>query len=224
MRVAALLPVLDEEAALPGVLAELPAGLRVVVCDNGSTDRSAELARAAGAEVVSWPRRGYGGAVAAGLRHLATDPPDVVVVWDADGSVDPADLDALLAPLARGDADLVLGDRTRHAEPGALPPQQRWGNRWAALLLRLHTGARTRDFGPFRAARYADLVALGLVDPDYGWNVEMHVKALRAGWRVVEVPVRWRVRRRGVGKVAADPRAVLRAGRRITAAFWRYRA
>ncbi len=223
-RVAALLPVLDEADTLPGVLAEIPAGVRRVVCDNGSTDGSAAIAQAAGAEVVSWPRRGYGGAVAAGLRHLATDPPDLVVIWDADGSVDPADLAALLAPLSSGTADLVLGDRTARAAPGALSPQHRWGNRWAAALLRLRTGARTRDFGPFREARYAPLLALGLVDPDYGWNVEMHLKALRAGWRIVEVPVHWRVRSAGASKVGGTVRGTFRAGRKITAAFWRYRA
>ncbi len=223
MRVAVLIPVLDEELALPCVLASMPAGLRIVVCDNGSRDRSVAIARAAGAEVVTCSQRGYGGAVLAGVRHLAADPPDVVVVWDGDQSIDPDDLPALLAPIERGDADLVLGDRTRLAEPGALPPQQRWGNRWATMLLRLSTGLAFRDMGPFRAMRYDALTSLRMCDPTWGWNVEMHLKALGAGLRVVEVPVHCRVRV-GQSKISGTLRGTLRAGARITWAFWRYRS
>ncbi len=215
------MPVLNEEEALPLVLAELPAGLRVVVCDNGSTDQSAALARAAGAEVVAWPARGYGGAVAAGLRHLAPSPPDVVVVWDGDHSVDPADLPALLAPLQSGHADLVLGDRTRRADPGTMPPQQRWGNALATSLIAIQTGHRFADMGPFRAARYEALVGLDLVDATWGWNVEMQMKALRAGLRVVEVPVANR-ERIGQSKISGSVRGSLRAGARICWACWHY--
>ncbi|MSQ01104.1 MAG: glycosyltransferase family 2 protein [Myxococcales bacterium] len=222
VRVAVLIPVLDEELALPGVLAHMPPGVRVVVCDNGSRDTSAAIARAAGAEVVTWSPRGYGGAVLAGIRHLASDPPDVIVVWDGDQSVDPADLPTLLAPIERGEADLVLGDRTRLAERGALPPQQRWGNQWASMLLRLSTGHASRDMGPFRAIRYDALVSLAMGDPTWGWNVEMHLKALGAGLRVVEVPVHCRVRV-GQSKISGTVRGTVRAGARITWAFWRYR-
>ena len=223
VRLAVLIPVLDEELALPGVLASMPTDVRVVVCDNGSRDRSAAIAEAAGAEVVTWSQRGYGGAVLAGIRHLAADPPEVVVVWDGDQSVDPGDLPALLAPIERGDADLVLGDRTHLAEPGALPPQQRWGNRWATMLLRLSTGRAFRDMGPFRAVRYDALVALAMCDLTWGWNVEMQLKALGAGLRVVEVPVHCRVRV-GQSKISGTVRGTLRAGARITWAFWRYRS
>lgn len=222
MRVAVLIPVLDEELALPRVLEELPPEFRVVVCDNGSLDRSAALAREAGAEVVSWPQRGYGGAVQAGLRHLAADPPDVVVIVDGDHSVDPADFPLLLAPLERDEADLVLGDRTRLATPGSMPPQQVWGNVLATSLLRLFTGHRFRDMGPFRAARWAALAGLGLVDPNYGWNVEMQLKAVRAGLRVVEVPVHNR-ERIGHSKVSGSVRGATRAGAKILWSFWRYR-
>lgn len=222
MRVAVLIPVLDEEAALPQVLAGLPPGLRVIVCDNGSRDRSAELAKAAGAEVVSWPRRGYGGAVQAGLRHLADAAPDVVVVVDGDHSVDPADFPALLEPLARGEADLVLGDRTALAEPGSMPPQQVWGNVLATTLIRLQTGHRYRDMGPFRALTWAAVQRLGLRDPNYGWNVEMQLKALHAGLRVVEVPVHNRARI-GRSKVSGSLRGATAAGAKILWSCWRYR-
>lgn len=221
MRVAVIMPVLNEALALPSVLAELPPGLRVVVCDNGSTDESPALARAAGAEVVSWPARGYGGAVAAGLRHLAASPPEVVVVWDGDHSVDPADLPALLAPLERGEADLVLGDRTARAAPGSMPPQQRWGNALATFLIARQTGHRFADMGPFRAGRYDALVGLALVDATWGWNVEMQLKALRAGLRVVEVPVANR-ERIGRSKISGTVRGSLRAGGRICWACWHY--
>lgn len=221
MRIAVLMPVLNEELALPHVLRELPAGLRVVICDNGSTDKSAALAHAWGAEVVSWPTRGYGGAVAAGLRHLAADPPDVVVIWDGDHSVDPADLPALLAPIEAGEADLVLGDRSARAAPGSMPTQQRWGNRLATFLIARQTGHRFADMGPFRAARYSALVRLGLVDATWGWNVEMQLKALRAGLRVVEVPVANRDRI-GRSKISGSLRGSLRAGARICWACWHY--
>lgn len=221
MRIAVLMPVLNEAEALPRVLAEMPPGLRVVVCDNGSTDESAALAREGGAEVVSWPARGYGGAVAAGLRHLASSPPEFVVIWDGDHSVDPADLPVLLAPLLAGEADMVLGDRTARAAPGSMPPQQRWGNDLATFLIARQTGQRFADMGPFRAARYRALVELGLVDATWGWNVEMQLKALRAGLRVVEVPVANRPRI-GRSKISGSVRGSIRAGVRICWACWHY--
>jgi len=222
VRVAVLIPVLNEELALPRVLAELPAGLRVVVCDNGSTDASAALARAAGAEVVPWPKRGYGGAVQAGLRHLRADPPDAVVIMDGDHSADPDDLPALLGPIERGEADMVLGDRTERAARGSMPPQQVWGNVLATALIRLQTGHRYRDMGPFRAIRWGALERLDMEDPTWGWNVEMQLKALRHGVRVLEVPVRYRTRI-GTSKISGTVSGVARAGAKILWACWRYR-
>lgn len=221
VRVAVVIPCLNEEAALPLVLAELPAGVRVVVGDNGSTDRSVELARAAGAEVAHQPRRGYGGAVQAALALLVADPPEVVVILDADHSTDLRDLDRLLDPLRRDEADLVLGDRTALAEPGALTPPQRAGNRVATWLIALRTGVRYRDMGPFRAIRWPALRALEMVDPTWGWNVEMQMKAARRGLRVREVPVRYRPRV-GTSKISGTVQGVVRAGFRIVWACWRY--
>ncbi len=222
MRVAVLIPVLNEEEALPLVLAALPRDVHVVVCDNGSTDRSPELAAGLGATVVSWPRRGYGGAVLAGIRALAEHPPDVVVVLDGDHSFDAADLPSLLGPIERGEADFVLGERLSLAEAGALTPQQRVGNRLANALIRANTGHAYRDQGPFRAIRYDRLLALGMSDLTWGWNVEMQMKAVHHGLRILEVPVRCRPRV-GTSKISGTLSGVVRAGAKITYACWRYR-
>ncbi len=222
MRTAILIPVLDEEQALPVVLDELPRDVRVVVCDNGSTDRSVEVARAHGAEVVSQPIRGYGGAVQAGILHLADDPPDVVVIMDGDHACWAEDLPVLLAPIRDGRADLVIGERLTLGDPTALTPPQRVGNRLASALVARQTGHRYRDFGPYRAIRWGALLDLGMVDPTWGWNVEMQLKALRSGVRVLEVPVRNRARI-GTSKISGTLRGVARAGARILWACWRYR-
>lgn len=221
MRVAFLLPCLDEAAALPLVLAELPAGARVVVCDNGSTDGSPALAAAAGATVVHEPARGYGGALLAGIAALRADPPEVVVILDADHSVYLDDLPALLAPLVAGEADLVVGDRTARAEPGSLTPPQRFGNALATRLIRWTTGHTWRDMGPFRAIRWDALERLEMEDRTWGWNVEMQMKAVQRGLRVREVPVGYRARV-GQSKISGTVKGVARAGAKILYACWKY--
>ncbi len=190
---------------------------RVVVCDNGSTDRS--LAAASGrarVEVVHESRRGYGSACLAGLAHLRlTGPPEVVVFLDGDYSDHPDELPSLLAPIERGDADLVLGSRRLgRAEPGALLPQARFGNALATFLIRLMTGHRYTDLGPFRAIRWDALERLDMRDRDYGWTCEMQMKAIGAGLRVVDVPVSYR-RRVGVSKIAGTFVGTVRAGAKI---------
>ncbi len=221
LEVAVLIPALDEQAALPGVLAAIPPagpGWRrtaVLVVDNGSRDRTAEVARAGGATVVREPRRGYGAACLAGLAHLDPRPPDVIAFLDADGSDDPAGLPRLLAPIVTDGADLVIGSRALGAaEPGALTAVQRFGNRLAAGLLRALFGLRATDLGPFRAIRRPALAALGMRDRDYGWTVEMQARAARAGLRVVEVPVPYR-RRIGRSKISGTLRGVVGAGWKI---------
>src|SRR6185295_6110026 len=155
---------------------------RVVVADNGSTDATARIARAHGATVVSEPRRGYGAACLRGLEALAADPPDVVLFLDADGSDDPEQTPALLRPILEGRADLVVGSRVLgEPDPGALGPHARFGNWLATRLLAVLYGARYTDLGPFRAIRYEALAALGMKDRDFGWTVEMQVKAARRG-------------------------------------------
>lgn len=228
MTVDVIIPALDEEGPLALVLAGLPrpgavvgapaSGTlrRVIVVDNGSRDRTAQVAAAAGAEVVSEPRRGYGSACLAGIAHAAADPPDAVAFVDADHSDDPAELPALLAPLARGEADLVIGARVPEwREPGAFTPVQRFGNALSAALIRTLWGVRITDLGPFRAITWPALVRLRMRDRDYGWTVEMQTRAFAAGMRVTEVPVRYRRRRLGRSKVAGTLRGVWGAGTKI---------
>jgi glycosyltransferase involved in cell wall biosynthesis len=232
-----LLPALDEEGPLARVLAGLPppgstvpttAGparlRRIVVVDNGSRDRTAAVAQAGGAEVVSEPVRGYGRACLTGLAHLRRDPPDAVAFLDADHSDDPADLPAVLAPLVAGHAELVIGSRTLGArEPGSFTPVQAFGNWLAPALIRWLWRVPVTDLGPFRAARWTSLEALRMRDLDYGWTVEMQVRACAAGQRMVEVPVRYRRRRLGRSKVAGTLRGVWGAGWKILATIARVR-
>lgn len=216
IRLALLIPALNEEQSIGRALAEVPAGLysQILVIDNGSTDRTAETARAAGASVVSEPRRGYGSACLRGIASL--DPAiDVVVFMDADASDVPAEATALLKPILDGRADLVLGSRTLgKSEAGSLTPHQRFGNRLATALIRLFYHYRYTDLGPFRAIRAASLRQLNMCDRGYGWTIEMQIKAVKKGLRVAEVPVSYR-RRIGTSKISGNLRASLAAGVKI---------
>ncbi len=192
--------------------------------DNASTDGTAEVAKHHGATVVREPRRGYGSACLAGLRTLAAGPvpPDIVVFLDADYSDHPDELPRLVAPLVDARADLVVGSRTLGtAEPGALLPQARWGNRLASWLIGKLYGLRVTDLGPFRAIRWTSLQELGMADPNFGWTAEMQVKAARAGLRYEEVPVSYR-RRVGVSKITGTVRGTVAAGWKILYTVFRY--
>lgn len=217
MTVDAVIPALNEAPSIGLVLRALPPGLirRVVVCDNGSSDGTREAAEAAGATVVLEPRRGYGAACLKALETVAADPPDAVLFLDADLSDDPAEAADLLEPIANGRADLVIGSRVLgRAEPGALTPQARFGNWLATRLLRALYGVRWTDLGPFRAIRWDAFVSLRMQDADFGWTVEMQVKAARAGLRGVELPVRYR-RRIGRSKISGTLAGSVRAGAKI---------
>lgn len=195
-----VIPALDEESSLPLVLSALPSRLaaRVVVCDNGSVDRTSDVARAAGATVVHQPIRGYGIACLTALAEIRRQAPvadDIVVFLDADFSDDPGQLPDLLAPLQEDRADLVIGSRVLgRREPGALLPQARWGNWLATRCIACITGVRFTDLGPFRAVRWSALESLAMQDRAFGWTVEMQLKAAAWGLRCVEVPVDYRVR------------------------------
>ena len=195
---------LDEAAAIAGVLSAMPDGYRPIVVDNGSTDGSPDLARAAGALVVHEPVRGFGAACFAGLA-VATD--DVVCFMDADGSLDPADLPLVAGPVVAAGADLVLG--TRIATRGAWPPHARLANRVVTFELRRRTGLALRDLGPMRAMRREALTDLGMTDRRFGWPLEMVVRAERAGWRIAEVDVPYRPRD-GRSKVTGTLRGTVR--------------
>ncbi|QKG55765.1 glycosyltransferase family 2 protein [Hymenobacter sp. BRD128] len=227
-RIGVLIPAHNEALAIGLVLREIPAGLaqEVVVVDNASTDATAAAARAAGATVVAEPRPGYGQACLTGLAYYAAQPagraPEIIVFLDGDHSDFPEEMPALLAPILRGAAELVIGSRALgQRERRALLPQQRVGNWLAARLLRLRYGGSHTDLGPFRAIRADALARLGMVDTNYGWTVEMQVKAARLGLRVAEVPVRYR-RRIGVSKVSGTVRGTLGAGYKILWTIFKY--
>lgn len=213
-----VLPCLNEAAALPRVLAAMPEGYRAIVVDNGSTDGSADVARAHGAVVVLEARRGFGAAVHAGV--LAAEA-DLVAILDADGSLDPADLPRLAAPVLAGEADLVLG-RRRPEPRSAWPLHARIANRALAGAIRRATGITLHDLGPMRVARRADLLALDLQDRRSGYPLEMLLSAASAGLRVreLEVPYRPRIGRskvtgtiRGTLTAVSDMRRILKEHR-----------
>jgi dTDP-L-rhamnose 4-epimerase len=205
-----ILPVLDEAAAVAGVLAALPHGYRAIVVDNGSTDGSGELAARSGAKVVSEPRRGFGAACHAGLEAAQEE---IVCIMDCDGSLDPGELPALVALLESGEADLVLG--RRRPTRGAWPLHARLANMTLAALLRRRTGLALRDLGPMRAARRTELLGLGLADRAFGYPLEMVVRAGAEDWRVRELPVVYRPRA-GRSKVTGTLRGTVRAIRDMT--------
>jgi glycosyltransferase involved in cell wall biosynthesis len=215
---AVIIPALDEEAsvgAVVGAIADPRVGV-VIVADNGSTDRTAEVARAAGATVVAASERGYGSACLAGIAAALAAPvaPFALAFLDADLADDPAELPLLLDPLYAGDADLVIGSRVARAQPGALTPQARFGNALATALIRFRFGFTYTDLGPFRALTTAALRRLAMTDRGYGWTVEMQVRALKRALRVQEVAVSYRPRV-GRSKISGTVRGVVGAGTRI---------
>jgi dTDP-L-rhamnose 4-epimerase len=202
-----VLPVLDEIDAIAWVLERMPPGYRPIVVDNGSTDGSGARARELGAEVVIEPQRGFGAACQAGLRAATAD---VVCFMDCDGSLDPAGLPAVVAPVLSGMLDLCLG--ARRAAPGAWPGHARAANHFLAGVLRHRHGLRLRDLGPMRAARREALADLDLRDRRFGWPLEMVVRAAEKGWRIGEVPVGY-APRIGRSKVTGTVRGTVRAVR-----------
>jgi glycosyltransferase involved in cell wall biosynthesis len=205
-----VLPCLNEAAALPWVLSRLPAGYRAIVADNGSSDGSADVARAHGAHVVPAAPRGFGAACHAGLD--AADSPDGVVCFlDADASLDPRQLPRVVGPLLFGGAELVLG-RRRPTARGAWPLHARLGNAALARQLRRRTGLAVTDLGPMRACRRDALRALDLQDRRFGYPLEMVARAAAAGWRVAEVDVDY-LSRTGRSKVTGTPLGTARTVR-----------
>ena len=219
-----VIPALNEERALPYVLRDIPRPpvRRIVVADNGSTDGTAAVAVANGAEVVHELERGYGAACLKALAHLRNDPPEIVVFLDGDYSDHPQELPRLVTSIVEGDADFVVGSRaTGKRERGALSLQQRVGNAIASSALRALYGARYTDLGPFRAIRWDVLEALEMRDRNYGWTVEMQIKAARHGVPYREVPVSYRPRI-GISKVSGTVRGSVGAGVKILWLLGRY--
>jgi glycosyltransferase involved in cell wall biosynthesis len=209
MEIDVILPVLNEAEALPQVLNGFPPGFRPLVVDNGSTDGSADVARAHGARVVTVPERGFGAACFGGLKAANTD---TVCFMDCDGSLDPGELHAVARPIAEGRYDLMLGAR-RPTTRAAWPWHARLANRALALELRRRTDARLTDIGPMRAARRTELLQLNLQDRGFGWPLEMVLKADADGWRIGEAPVAYAPRAGGSSKVSGSVTGTLRAVR-----------
>ncbi len=225
MRISVIIPALDEERSLPKVLAEVPRNLvsEIVVVDNGSRDRTSEVARAAGATVLSEPRAGYGQACLTGIAYLAAAPPEIVVFVDGDYSDRAAEMADLVTPILEGKADFVVGSRVLgRRERFALAPHARWGNWLATRMIHVLYGCRFTDLGPFRAIRYETLLALGMQDRDYGWTAEMQAKAAGAGVRCIEVPVSYH-RRIGRSKITGTVKGTVMAGYKILTTIVRVR-
>jgi glycosyltransferase involved in cell wall biosynthesis len=223
MNVFVIIPALNEAGNIRALVAEVHATIHaeIIVVDNGSTDATASEARAAGATVIAETRRGYGYACAAGVA--AADHADIVIFLDGDYSFLPADLPALLQPIASDRADLVLGSRwLGRIEPGAMPPQQRFGNWLTARLVNRLYGLSITDLGPYRAIRRSLIEQLNLREMTYGWPSEMLIKAAKCHARISEVPVQYHARRAGRSKVSGTIGGTLRAGWRILSVTLRY--
>jgi glycosyltransferase involved in cell wall biosynthesis len=221
--VSIVVPCLNEEEAIGPLIAEIIAmGVdEVVIVDNGSTDRTADVARAAGARVVSQPNRGYGRACASGLAGVRPECA-IVCFLDGDGSDIPAFIQTITAPIASGTADFVMGSRLKgKREPGSMTPQQLVAGYIAGFLMKAVYGVDFSDMSPFRAMKLTQLRALGMTEETYGWNLEMQMRAAAAGLRIVEVPVDHRCRRGGVSKVSGNVVAGLHAAWKIATTFVR---
>jgi glycosyltransferase involved in cell wall biosynthesis len=213
---ALVLPCRNEAPALPAILGAVPPELAVIVVDNGSTDGTADVARAHGARVVVEPRSGYGAAVQAGVEAAEEE---YVAVMDGDGSFDPHEIGRLLQAVIDGEADLALG-RRRPVSRGVWPWHARAGNALVVAWLRRTTGFPARDLAPMRVCRRADLVALDVRDRRFGYPLELLRKATAAGWRITEQDVSYRPRAAGTrSKVSGSVRGTLRTAQD----FWKVR-
>lgn len=227
-RIAVIIPAWNEEGSIGRVIDDLPKGWvhSVIVADNNSTDYTADVARKFGATVVPAKRQGYGSACLAAMQYLenlpADDQPEIVVFVDADYSDHPEQLPWLAGPILEGTADFVIGSRMLKAQPaGALLPQAIFGNKLACLLMRLLFAQRYTDLGPFRAISWGALQQIQMRDPNFGWTVEMQIKAARHHLRILEVPVDYRPRI-GFSKITGTISGTIRAGYKILWTIFRY--
>lgn len=221
-----IIPAFNEENGIGAVLNEIPRALidEVIVVNNGSTDHTAARALAAGATVLHEKIAGYGRACLKGMEYIqnSTPRPDIVVFLDADHSDYPEEIPEVIKPIVANNADLVIGSRVLgEKEKGSMTPQQIFGNWLATRLLKLFYGVTFTDLGPFRAIRYEALMELGMNDKNYGWTVEMQVKAAKKKLRCVEVPVRYR-QRIGYSKVSGTVKGTLMAGYKILFTLVKY--
>jgi glycosyltransferase involved in cell wall biosynthesis len=220
-----IIPAFNEEKSIARVIGDIPSLVRhVVVANNNSTDRTAEVALAAGAKVVFEPQKGYGKACLTAMDWIKQQgvQPDILVFLDGDYSDYPQELEELIAPITAGKADLVLGSRAMgEREAGSMTIPQVFGNALATTLMRWMYGAKFSDLGPFRAIQWGKLIALGMVDQNFGWTIEMQIKAHQAGLNYLELPVRYR-KRIGVSKVSGTVKGVIGAGYKIIFTIFKY--
>ncbi len=212
--VSVIIPALNEESSITQVISDLPLGdyaLSVIVCDNGSTDKTSKLAREAGARVVFEPKRGYGAACLRALKEVSKTT-DIVVFIDGDYSDHPQEMTKILEPIFRDKADFVIGSRILGcSEKGALLPQARFGNWLATFLIRFFWSGKQTDLGPFRAIQKKKLDELKMENQNFGWTVEMQIRALKKKLRIVEVPVSYR-KRIGQSKISGTIKGSFLAG------------
>lgn len=220
-----IIPAYNEEASIGKVVSEVPQSVsEIIVVNNGSTDNTVEVAQNAGATVLTAAKKGYGYACLTGMAYVAQQAktPDIIVFLDGDYSDYPEELDLLVAPIVEQGIDFVVGARKKSLrEPGAMTPQQIFGNRLATALMRVLFGANFTDLGPFRAIQYQKLQALHMQDKTYGWTVEMQLKVLRKKMSYTEVPVRYK-RRIGVSKVSGTVKGTIFAGIKILGWIFKY--
>ena len=221
-RISIIIPAYNEESSIGLVLDALPQEKlhEIIVVDNGSTDATARVAEEHGARVVIEPRKGYGSACLKGIDELVA--PDIVVFIDGDFSDFPEEIVLLISPIETGEKDFVLGSRMILPKSQlALLPQVRYGNRLAVFLIKLFFKHEFTDLGPFRAIRYSSLMSIGMKDMDFGWTVEMQIKAVRNGLRIQEVPVNYR-KRIGISKISGTVLGTFRAGTKIIYTIFKY--
>jgi len=215
-----IIPAYNEEESIGKVVVDIPKELvrDILVCNNASTDNTKSVATAAGAIVLDQPLKGYGNACLKGIEYLKTRPvnekPDIVVFLDGDYSDHPEEMTLLVNALLEGN-DMVIGSRALgDMEPGAMMPQQVFGNWLATNLIRLFYNYQFTDLGPFRAIRYDKLMEIDMQDRDFGWTVEMQVKAAKHKLKCIEIPVTYRCRI-GVSKVSGTIKGTILAGHKI---------
>lgn len=219
MKIDVVIPAYNEEASIAYVVNDIPKDLvrNIVVCENNCTDNTAEVARQAGAIVVSQPLKGYGNACLKGMEYISNlqDPPDILVYLDGDYSDHPEQMTDLVAPIVANEADFVIASRAMgQLEKGAMMPQQVFGNWLATTLIKLFYGITFTDLGPFRAIKYDKLMEIEMEDKTFGWTVEMQVKAAKHKFRCLEIPALYR-KRIGVSKVSGTIRGTILAGHKI---------
>jgi glycosyltransferase involved in cell wall biosynthesis len=219
-KISVIIPVYNEEDSIGKVLGDIPRELSemIIVIDNGSTDKSAEVARGLGAKVIYEPEHGYGAACLKGINYLQqTNPPDILVFLDGDYSDYPEDMYGLIEQIQAG-YDFVLGSRVMGIQScqAKLSPHSIFGNKLAAFFLKVLFKGNFTDLGPFRAIRFDKLLSLNMQDRNFGWTIEMQIKAVRREYKICEIPVRYRDRYAGESKVTGTFKGSLRAFVKIT--------